>query len=56
MNFQDFNIGNDSSGGFRTFFDLAKGTPNIGDMMKELMMNAPRGVTQVTKAPWNFNE
>lgn len=56
MNLSDFNIGNDSSGGFRGFFDLAKGMPNIGDMMKELMTNAPHGVTQFTKAPWNFNE
>lgn len=50
-------LGNDHLGGFRTFIDMAQRNPNmshLGDLMKEFMTNAPEGVSQLTKGPWNF--
>lgn len=49
---------NDSSGGIRGFLDLARqgGGFNFDTLAREVMTNAPHGVTQLTKAPWNFNE
>lgn len=48
---------NESSGGFRTMIDIAQRNQihNMGDIVKNLMTNAPSGVAQFTKGPWNFN-
>lgn len=48
---------NASSGGIRSMIDIANKHQlrSVGDYMKDLMTNAPPGVTQLTKGPWNFN-
>lgn len=47
---------NDRAGGFRTMIDMAQKhqVHSMGDIMKEFMTNAPEGVSQFTKGPWNF--
>lgn len=52
---------NDRGGGLRSMIDIAQkhqihGFEDIGSVAKELMTNAPEGVTQLFKGPWNFGE
>lgn len=51
----------DAKGGVRSMIDMAmkhqmKGFDDIGSVAKEMMTNAPEGVTQLFKGPWNFGE
>lgn len=49
---------NDGAGGFRAMLDMAAKhrVPDVGSVAKEMMTNAPEGVTQLFKGPWNFGE